>query len=183
MWYLSSFLIGSASATLLPVWRGLGARWTGIIALISITVVVVVTPAFGSFIFGWPPSDLLTNKVLFFSLIWALFLLSVLSNDNYWRRLFSGRVFTLLGTWSYSIYLVHWYFVSTMSSWPNHYFAASVSVLASISAGIILYLTIEQPAEKTRKLLRDWLTRNIPDAQQRNPGQDATSAVGRAVTS
>jgi peptidoglycan/LPS O-acetylase OafA/YrhL len=183
IWYLSSFLIGSASAFLLPVWRRLGTRWTGIIASIAITGIVVVTPPFGSFVFGWPPSPILTNKVLFFSLVWAIFLLSVLSNDNYWRRLFSGKLFVLLGTWSYSIYLVHWYFVMTMSSWPNHYFAASLSFLASILGGGILYLTVERPAEKARKLLRKSLTTNIPNAQKQDPSKDAAKAAQQAATS
>jgi peptidoglycan/LPS O-acetylase OafA/YrhL len=134
-------------------------------------------------VFGWPPSPILINKVLFFSLVWAIFLLSVLSNDNYWRRFFSGRLFVLLGTWSYSIYLVHWYFVMTMSSWPNHYFAASLSFLASILGGGILYLTVERPAEKARKLLRNVLTTDIPNAQKQDPGKDAAKTAQQAAAS
>jgi peptidoglycan/LPS O-acetylase OafA/YrhL len=158
VWYLGSFLIGSASAALLPLWRRLGTRWTELIAWIAIAIIVVVTPAFDSFAFGWPPSPVLANKGTFLSLVLATFLLSVLSTDNHWRRIFSSRIFTGLGNCSYSIYLVHWYFVATTSSWQNHYLGAFFSFVASIFAGTILYLAMEKPAEKTRKLLRSWLT-------------------------
>jgi peptidoglycan/LPS O-acetylase OafA/YrhL len=157
VWYLGPFLIGSASAVLFPLWRRLGTRWTELIAWIAIAIVVVVTPAFGSFAFHRPLSPVLANKGMFLSVVLAAFLLSVLSTDNRWRRIFASRIFTGLGSCSYSIYLVHWYFVVTWSSWQNHYVGAVFSFVASIFAGYILYLAMEEPAEKTRKLVRNWL--------------------------
>lgn len=157
IWYLPSFLMGSAAAVLLPKWRGVAQGLTSAIAWTALAAVALVTPAFEYLAFGWPASNVLMNKFLYFSLVWMLFILSVLANDNGLRRIFSGRFFRLIGTWSYSIYLLHWYFLVKFSSWERHYLAAILGCTAAIAAGAVLHVTVERPSEALRKRVRKWL--------------------------
>lgn len=174
VWYLPAFLLGSGAAALLPWWRKLPSRFMLPVAAACLLLVVVVTPAFRFFAFGTPPGKELINQYLYFSLVWAVFILAIVAHDGRLRAIASSRGLVLIGLWSYSIYLSHWYFlIKLREAMPNSFAGAALGVAASIACGCALHYAIERPCDRLRRLSRRYLPKATASGTGRHSVADA----------
>jgi peptidoglycan/LPS O-acetylase OafA/YrhL len=104
-----------------------------------------------------------TEVYILFIPVLALTLVALMSGLTVLTPLLENRLAILLGEASYSLYLVHGYFVPGQ---PSTRFAYTLSLAGSIASSIVLYWFLERPARRIwRKVLgsgRAWRVRPVP---------------------
>jgi len=151
--YMPAFLFGGVGAIL--KFNGLFPKVSEKATTIGILVILgilVVTPFMRFTLLGLPPTDYLMNKYLYFSFAWTVFIFSLINSRGLFHQVLTSSLFTKVGHWSYSIYLVHWLIVNMLI---QTFTAGYVSVIAAVAitpiAGFLMYTLFEQPLFKVRK--------------------------------
>ncbi|MFM2078918.1 MAG: hypothetical protein RJA49_2808, partial [Actinomycetota bacterium] len=160
---LAEFAAGVLLAVLLPHLRDLlrgrapVADALGVLATGAFVVVVLTA--------GRSDRWLETGGYALLSLVWVAWLLAALEG-RWLPRLLALRPLVLIGTISYSLYLVHWPIVLLLtdarlgrSGWG----AIAIRAVVSVAAGAALHLAVERPARRavaarpTRQAVLGWL--------------------------
>lgn len=151
-WYLSSFTIGCYCAVVMDLFRG---RITGTVATLLgslvIVVMVLASPYMRNVFFDMPMDKWLLNKFVYLSLFWGIFVLVLADGKGALGRILQTKVMRKLGAWSFSIYLVHWYFyVSFGMAHPNSFLWLVAGVICAVLFGALLFYAVEAPIERFR---------------------------------
>ncbi len=89
----------------------------------------------------------------------ALLILATVENRSIISKFLSNRILTLIGDWSYSIYLWHWPFIVFAAIiFPNNTNASLVAAFVSILPAIGSYYMVEQPIRKSIRPSRSLAT-------------------------
>ncbi|MFT5588328.1 MAG: peptidoglycan/LPS O-acetylase OafA/YrhL [Bradyrhizobium sp.] len=159
VWYLPAFVFGMMGAFVQNDARQPADKaannpaglWCGIAILLAI---LLSTPFMRALLFGQAPSNDLMNKFLFFSLLWAVFIVSQHRWPNALSHLLSRRGISLIGRWSYSIYLFHFFIAIQFGVWFSGQPAmVVVAVGCSILVGWLSFTVCELPMLR----LRQWV--------------------------
>ncbi|MFT5588335.1 MAG: peptidoglycan/LPS O-acetylase OafA/YrhL [Bradyrhizobium sp.] len=164
VWYLPAFVFGMLGAVVQSDARRPPAEntahhraglWCGVAILLAI---LLSTPFMRALLFGQAPSNDLMNKFLFFSLLWAVFIVSQHRWPNALSRLLSRRGISLIGRWSYSIYLFHYFIAIQFGVWFSGQAAmVVVAVGCSIGVGWLSYTVCEVPLLRLRRWGWGWV--------------------------
>jgi peptidoglycan/LPS O-acetylase OafA/YrhL len=95
--------------------------------------------------FGWMPDPILWDQKYFYSVIGAFFVLWSL-RSGILDRFLAARPMRLLGRMSFSLYLTHFFVLSTFSCWFYVRFQAQFSRAAWASADLLLSTALLLPA-------------------------------------
>ena len=151
-WYIPAFLVGIAAAFLD---REVHSRTANICGFAVILIVLLATPFMRQQILGIKPTGYLTNKYLYFCVLWAIFIVTQAQAAGLIGRVMQSRYMAALGHWSYSIYLIHWYFVMKAGEIaPDKWWSFLLSLGLSITSGWLLFVFIERPISSFRSKLR-----------------------------
>jgi peptidoglycan/LPS O-acetylase OafA/YrhL len=169
VWYLPAFVFGMLGAVVQTDARRPPADntahhpaglWCGVAILLAI---LLSTPFMRALLFVQAPSNDLMNKFLFFSLLWALFIVSQHRWPNALSRLLSRRGISLIGRWSYSIYLFHYFIAIQFGVWFSGQPAmVVVAVGCSIGVGWLSYIVCEVPLLRLRQWVWGWVRVMLP---------------------
>lgn len=156
IWYVPCFFMGCVAAVCYEDSRKLvNSSSATIIALFSFAVLAMITNPFRLFVFGAPYNEWLLDKYIYIGLLWAVFVLFLIDGDGIFGRFFCSFPMRKIGSWSYSIYLVHWFFVEKLySHFVNSIFGAILCSALSIAVGAVLYYVVESPVENFRHRIR-----------------------------
>lgn len=152
VWYLPAFLVGvyASYAREYAVTERL-VDYQLLVVLLGNVALIVLTMALPNHLFGAAKDRWIFIPACF---IWGLTLLSVIDGRGHLGVIFSGRFLSMIGRMSYSIYLVHWYFViSIQDDLGKGFIWLSAAVLASIFGGSVFYFVIERPISRLRRTL------------------------------
>ena len=154
-WYFSCFTIGTFAAVILPAVSPLiNANRADLLVTVLLVSAVVISPYFQYKVFGIVPSDYLVNKFVFLSFGCAVLTLSLISGAGFYGRILSSRLFTLIGKWSYSIYLVHWLIIVKVYDYlPYSVWGVLTATIISVIAGGLIHHVLERPIENVRHKL------------------------------
>lgn len=155
-WYLSSFTLGCYAALSMEFYRKyVTARTATVVGSLVIILMIASSPIVRNVLFGMPIDKWLMDKFVFLSFLWATFIIVLADGMGIIGGFLRSRAITLLGAWSFPIYLVHWYFYITLNS--AHHDSVSwlfVGMACAIIAGACLHFIIEMPIEKFRHSLQ-----------------------------
>jgi peptidoglycan/LPS O-acetylase OafA/YrhL len=159
IWYLPSFVIGAITAVAYEqINSAVSDRSKMAIAIGIMLLVAAASPGFRMYCCGQLPGRDLMNKFIQFSLAWAIFIAVMAQGQSILHRVFCHRWLVYIGGWSYSIYLVHWYFVIKIAAIaPGSVIAALSVVVVSIGFGAAMHYVVEKPCET----LRRWLSSRV----------------------
>ncbi|MFC2971457.1 acyltransferase family protein [Azotobacter bryophylli] len=151
-WYLSSFTIGCYCAVSIDFFRGyISARMASVIGIFVIFAMVCVSPVVRNIVFDMPLDKWTQDKHVFISAVWGLFVVALVDGKGFLGCLLKSKIMVKMGMFSYSVYLVHWYFyVSLANKYPDSYFWMIVGFFSSIIFGGLLYYAVEAPLERLR---------------------------------
>jgi peptidoglycan/LPS O-acetylase OafA/YrhL len=84
------------------------------------------------------------------------------SNNNVFQRLISVRPLTLIGDWSYSIYLIHWpVWVLLITSFKQNHKVTVLAFVLSIFLGWLQFRYIEEPIRSRKRFARIYATQFV----------------------
>lgn len=114
----------------------------------------LMVPGIRYVIFGIPVSRYLSDKYLYISLLWMVFLFS-LDRSRYIRPLFEkSRILPFFGKISYSLYLVHYIVIQHLGSFmENQKLKSLMALIISLILSLILERTVERPVMRLSKKL------------------------------
>ncbi|MBP3240610.1 MAG: acyltransferase [Oribacterium sp.] len=123
------------------------------VALILLGFFLMV-PGIRYVIFGIPVSRYLSDKYLYISLLWMIFLIS-LDRSRYIRPLFEkSRILPFFGKISYSLYLVHYIVIQHLGLFiENQKLKSLMALIISLVLSLILEMTVERPVMRLSKKL------------------------------
>ncbi|MBK5543329.1 acyltransferase [Pseudomonas sp. TH04] len=150
--YLSSFTIGCYFAVSFEFYRKyITAMFSTIVGLVVVVLMVLSSPYMRNLLFGMPMDDWLVNKFFYLSLLWGLFIVALADGKGAIGTILQSKIMKRLGAWSFSIYLVHWYFYAKFSlANPNSILWMCIAVACAVLFGAILHYAVEAPIEKFR---------------------------------
>ncbi|WP_313064768.1 acyltransferase family protein [Achromobacter animicus] len=171
-WYLSSFTMGCYLATVINDVRGrVSDRSSDVICTLVAAGLILGTTGARHAIFGMPFDTALSDKFVYISAAWVLFIIATIDIKGIFGRLVNSKVMQKLGTWSYSIYLFHWLvFMHLQTRFQNSIVAMLAAIGISILVGAAIYHLLELPLERIRHRLQGrFLARG--DEQTKDPLQ------------
>jgi peptidoglycan/LPS O-acetylase OafA/YrhL len=138
--YLPAFLFGVVGAIAKiydqTSWLTKRAAFLGGVILSGI---LIVTPFMWAFRLGLPPTGYLLDKYLDFSLAWTILIVSQTHSQGFLRSLWTSRILTAIGVYSYSIYLIHWLVLNKLVEYyPERVETSVVVVAGSIGVGYLM---------------------------------------------
>ena len=153
--YLPAFLFGTIAAIIKvsqpESWLTKRASLVGGVILAG---VLASAPFMRYLILGLPPSGYLSNKYIFVSLAWTVFIFSQTNSRGLLRPLLTSRALTGIGMWSYSIYLIHWLIMSQVAKrFPESFATEAGVLLLAIGSGYLMYIFLERPLFALRRRL------------------------------
>ncbi len=103
-------------------------------------------------VFGIPVSRYLSDKYLYLSLLWMIFLIS-LDRSRYMRPLLEkSRILPFFGKISYSLYLVHYIVIQHLGLFmENQKLKSAMAFIISLILSIVLEMTVERPVMRLSK--------------------------------
>lgn len=152
-WYFSCFVLGIC-ATFFH--NKITSRTSLLLGVGVLTLILLLTPFMRYWIFGSVPSNDLMNKYLVFGVLWGLFIVTQTRIDgrNSLLNVLTSKALIYIGRWSYSIYLIHWYFINqTHKYFPQSSTALIASMLLTISFGALMYYLVETPFLTLRNII------------------------------
>ncbi len=153
--YLPAFLFGVIGAILKAnnVFPQITQKAIAIGSFILVAV-FASTPIVRYMVLDMAPSDYLMNKYLFFCFGWTVFIFSQVNSRGFLSRFFVSRPLSIIGLYSYSIYLIHWLVLAKVSAlYPGKFGAAAAVLVISIALGFFMYVFFEKPLLAARKRL------------------------------
>ncbi len=149
-WYIGVFLVGIVAAYIPRTRSATSATWWGVGVLLT---VVALMPFVRQLILGLQPTRYLMNKYLVLAPLWAAFIVTQAEGVGVIGRFLRSRPMALIGQWSYSIYLLHWFFaIKAHELAPNQISAVLTSITLSLLVGCFMYWLIEMPARFCRRM-------------------------------
>ncbi|ETP72206.1 putative acyltransferase [Lachnospiraceae bacterium JC7] len=123
-------------------------------AVIIVLGFFLMVPGIRYLIFGIPVSRYLSDKYLYLSLLWMIFLFS-LDRSEYIRPLLEkSRILPFFGKISYSLYLVHYIVIQHLGSFmEDQKLKSLMALIISLILSVILERTVERPVMKLSKKL------------------------------
>jgi peptidoglycan/LPS O-acetylase OafA/YrhL len=154
--YLSSFTIGCYFAVSFESYRGRikSSVATGL-GVAVIALMVLVSPYMRNLILDMPIDKWLQNKFVYLSLLWGVFIVALADGKGWMGVLLQSKAMKKLGAWSFSIYLVHWYFYATFGgAHPNSFLWMFIGIVCAVAFGALMHYVIEAPIERFRHSLQ-----------------------------
>jgi peptidoglycan/LPS O-acetylase OafA/YrhL len=149
-WYLPCFLLGISAAFFNS---RISAKVATAIGVGAIACVLMSTPFMRLIILDIPPSNYLMNKYLLIGFFWTLFVISQTASLEIsgLPRLLACNILRLIGKWSYSIYLCHWYFAHKIYQYfPENVFSVIAVIASAICFGALMFYIVEKPTQELR---------------------------------
>lgn len=155
-WYFPSFILGCYAAVSMDAARKhITPKSASIVGAFVIISIICFTPGARRVLFDAPYDKWLMNQFVSLSLLWMLFIIFIADGKGAIGSIMQSIVLKRLGTWSYSIYLIHWLIYAKLSSiYPNSFVWAIIALLGAVASGAILYYVIEAPIEKFRRSIQ-----------------------------
>ena len=155
-WYLSSFTVGCYFAVSFEFYRRrITPSIATVIGVIVIVLMLLSSPYMRNIILDMPMDKWLQNKFLYLSLLWGIFIVALADGRGLIGALLQSKIMKKLGAWSFSIYLVHWYFYVTFGSAnPNSFLWMLIGIACAVAFGAVLHYVVEAPIERVRHSLQ-----------------------------
>lgn len=152
-WYLPCFLIGSyLAADFHRLQDTVKKLRTNIIPGVIIIIFALSAPISQNLLFNSPFETTLTNKFIFVSIAWSIFILTTASSNNIYSKALKNKLITNIGKQSYSIYLFHIIiFVTIFEKFPKNIFAMIAAISIALLIGKLSYQSLEIPIENIRR--------------------------------
>jgi peptidoglycan/LPS O-acetylase OafA/YrhL len=152
-WYIPSFYCGYILAVLIPRYSAI--RFGIAIPLVILAGFIFLNPGIQFLLFKIEPSPYLMNMYFPLSILWGIFILTVLNTrSKYIDRIFQSRLLLFLGKISYSGYLFHLAIMMELRKiMGSSILTVFISIVLSIIIGYLVNRTIEMPLYKIRKIL------------------------------
>jgi len=151
-WYLPVFLFGVIAAVIKNENSlSLSPRAAYIIGTVVIAVAVLVSPGMMSFLIGKDSAIDLMNKFIPLGAIFAIFIYLNCDGYGYFGKAISNPFLRMVGKYSFSIYLYHWFFLS--AGVYLHYpplVLIFISISLALFTGAIMYYLVEVPSNRLR---------------------------------
>ncbi|WCM53512.1 acyltransferase [Pseudomonas sp. WJP1] len=151
-WYLSSFTIGCYFAVSMDFYRRYVTDSVAtLVAACVLILMILSSPIMRNILLDMPMDNWLLNKFVYLSFFWGLFVVVLADGNGCLGKVMKSVVMKKIGAWSFSIYLVHWYFYVTFAlAHPNSFSWMIIAVLCAIVVGAILHYIVEAPIERFR---------------------------------
>lgn len=155
-WYLSSFTIGCYFAVSMEFYaKHITAKWATVIGCAVVVLMILSSPIMRNILLDMPMDKWLQNKFVYLSLLWGFFVVALADGKGVFGAMLKTTIMRKLGAWSYSIYLVHWFFyIKYAQTHPNSVVWMFAGLVSAIVAGAMLHYLIESPIEKFRHGMR-----------------------------
>lgn len=154
-WYLPVFLFGVIAAVLKKHNAiATGPATTNIIGVLILAISFIVSPGVIEFFLGDNSSINLMNKFIPLGVIFAVFIYLYCDGYGYIGKALSNPFLRMVGKYSFSIYLYHWFFLSVgvyINLPPLTLIFISISL--SLIAGASMYYLVEVPFNHLRSSL------------------------------
>lgn len=151
-YYLPTFVFGVLLAFVPMQKLKISVVLSFIGSMTFVIVLLISTPGARLFLFGTPLDFRLSTWFVYYGAFWAIFIAFALTDSAFLGVFFTTPVMRLIGSWSFSIYLFHWFFyVKIIEFWPGNFFAMVVGMVSAILFGAIVYYVIESPLDRFRK--------------------------------
>ena len=153
-WHLSCFQFGICAAF---ISKSVSARTSNILGYSVLATILLSTPLARSLIFGIPPAPYLLNKYLWFGFLWVIFIVAIvnLREPTALANILKSGPLRVIGRWSFSIYLCHWYFaIKASERYPENPWAMIASLLLAIGFGALMFYAIERPLLLLKKRIQ-----------------------------
>lgn len=151
-WYLPCFLTGVTAAIAYPM---LPPAKPWMCAALNVTVLgglVLATNYFRVKLGGSPDPQWLMDKFVPIGIAWAAFVTMNVDRSDNWMQIWNFKALKLIGRWSYSIYLFHWYVVVKIAGmFPQNPAAMVLAFGGALLLGACMYALIELPCMRLRK--------------------------------
>ncbi|WP_434626181.1 acyltransferase [Pseudomonas sp. Z1-29] len=156
-WYLSSFTLGCYFAVSFEYYReSVKPALADFVGVAVICLMVLSSPFMRNVLFDMPMDKWLQNKFVYLSLFWGLFIVALADGKGVIGAILQSAIMNKLGAWSFSIYLVHWYFYVTLSSaHPDSFGWMLVGVGLAVVFGALLHYVVEAPIERMRHSIQE----------------------------
>ncbi|OJT50072.1 acyltransferase family protein [Pseudomonas moraviensis] len=150
--YLSCFTIGCYCAVSIDFYRKyISGRIATALAVFVIGCMVLSSPIMRYLLLDMPMDKWLQNKFVYLSVLWGVFILALADGKGAIGCIMQSSVMKKIGAWSFSVYLIHWYFYITFgTAHPNSLPWMAIGIVCAIVGGAILHYAIEAPIEKFR---------------------------------
>lgn len=155
-WYASCFTLGCYFAASYDFYRlRVTPRVaTGIGVCVGV-LMVLSSPYMRNVLFDMPMDNWLKNKFVYLSLLWGVFVVALADGKGWVGALLQSAIMKKLGAWSFSIYLVHWYFyIGFGARHPNSMLWMFIGIACAVIVGAFLHYVVEAPIEKFRHALQ-----------------------------
>lgn len=150
--YLPSFITGLVAAICLR--KGCDNflnRYSFALCLFILTIMVLSSPGMRHWLLSSPMTKDLQHQFIPLSVLWSFFVCAIISGKGIMGRLMQNRLLSILGRWSFSIYLMHWMIYIKISDVHNDSFIYAILAFAlAIFCGYIFYYFIEVNIERFR---------------------------------
>ena len=154
-WYIPSFIFGCyAAVSIDSIRERITSRSASIVAGVVILSLFCLSPGGRNLLAGMPLDRWLMDKYIFLSFLWMFFILVLADGKGMAGRIMKNVVLRRLGAWSYSIYLIHWFFYQGLASVQLGGLFAIGAFVGAIVAGAALFTFIESPIERFRHSLQ-----------------------------
>lgn len=158
-WYLPSFFIGCYAAIIVdPLSKRISSAVSTLIGVGVLVAFLVLSPGGRLVLLGMPLDGWLMDKFIPLSFLWALFVVALADGKGVIGSILKTGFLRRMGAWSYSIYLIHWFFYQWLSSISHGVFFAAAALLCTVATGAIMFRFIESPIERFRHQLQSRIT-------------------------
>lgn len=153
LWYMPSFFCGYILAVIMP--RLSSIKFGFAVPALILSGFIFLSPAAQFFLFNKELSPYLRNMYFPLSILWAIFIFSILNTKSKIIDLiFGSQALTFLGKISYSGYLFHWIIMVQLRRLMGSSIATVVvGIVFSIVIAFIVNILIEMPIYRIRKVL------------------------------
>ncbi|MBA1288761.1 acyltransferase family protein [Pseudomonas japonica] len=166
-WYFSSFMVGCYVVLYLKHYQKfMGGPFVGVVVLALVSVMLLASYV-GNLLFDMPLNGWLGNKIFPVCIVWGAFIITGADGRGLVGRLMLLPILTRLGSWSFSVYLIHWPVYEFLSGRHSGSFVwLIVGVFCAILGGAALYVTVESSIERFRHRLQPGRQRHnsVPDS-------------------
>ena len=156
VWYFPVFLLAVSAAVLAPkICTGNRTGAANLIAAASATSVAAIIAGFWALLDAVPPKYLM-DKFIYFGIAWTLLVVAVHQGARWWAALFERAALRWVGAASYSVYIIHYYFVVNAPNWVGRNGASfALIIVCALIAGGLMERFLERPCEILRKWFRE----------------------------
>lgn len=151
-WYYPSFLMGICAAlTEDKLSVRIKPKLATIVGVLVVLVLFLMSPWPRNVLFDQPYDRWLTNKFVYISFLWSVFIVSLAGGKGLLGSLLKAKPLRLLGAWSFSVYLIHWLIYWKVSAiQKENIYLLLVGMSLSVLAGAVMYYVMESPIERLR---------------------------------